>query len=133
MNENLYIAVDLGAGSGRVFLVGLDIDELFFEEVSRFSYPPQFENKHLHWNFSLIFAEIKKGLRLAGERANDLNREIYSIGVDSWAVDYGLLDAKGELSANPVCYRDARTNAVMVKVLKKHQKTKFIKKQAFNF
>ena len=125
--------MDLGAGSGRVFLVGLDVSELFFEEISRFSYPPQFGNKHLHWNFSLIFAEIKKGLRLAGERANELNRKIYSIGVDSWAVDYGLLDAKGELPANPVCYRDSRTNAVMVKVFEKASKNEIYKKTGIQF
>ena len=133
MKENLYIAVDLGAGSGRVFLVGLDVSELFFEEISRFSYPPQFENGHLRWDFSLIFAEIKKGLRLAGERANELNRKIYSIGVDSWAVDYGLLDAKGELSANPVCYRDARTNSAMEKVFEKASKNEIYKKIGIQF
>lgn len=48
-------------------------------------------------------------MKLAGERANQLNKTVYSLGVDSWAVDYGLLDAHGNLIANPICYRDERT------------------------
>lgn len=133
MENNLYIAVDLGAGSGRVFLVGFDVGELFFEEITRFSYPPQFENGCLRWNFKRIFDEIKKGLKQAGERAKRLGREIYSIGVDSWAVDYGLLDADGNLTANPVCYRDARTNGAMEKVFAKVSRDEIYAKTGIQF
>lgn len=117
MDASLYIAVDLGAGSGRVFLSGLAPGELLFEEIHRFQYPPQNENNHLRWNFPQIFEEIKKGLRAAGQRARELRRPIYSIGVDSWAVDYGWIDARGRLIANPVCYRDARTAGAMEKFI----------------
>ena len=116
MNGPLYIAVDLGAGSGRVFLAAFDADELFLEEVNRFRYPPYFDGQFLRWNFQLIFDEIKTGLRLSGSRSTDLGRSIASIGVDSWAVDYGLVDADGKLLADPICYRDSRTDEAMSRV-----------------
>jgi sugar (pentulose or hexulose) kinase len=61
MNGPLYIAVDLGAGSGRVFLAGFDADEFLLEEIHRFRYPPYFDGKYLRWNFPLIFDELKTG------------------------------------------------------------------------
>lgn len=108
MTKNLHIAVDLGAGSGRVFIASFD-KEFFLEEIHRFTYPPIEENGHLRWDFPKIFGEIKNGLAKGSVRANELNKDIYSIGVDTWGVDYGLLDENGELLENPVCYRDART------------------------
>jgi sugar (pentulose or hexulose) kinase len=59
MTTPLYIAVDLGAGSGRIFLVGFDQDEFFLNEVHRFRYPPYYDGQYLRWNFSLIFDEVK--------------------------------------------------------------------------
>lgn len=112
----LYIAVDLGAGSGRVFLAGLDADVMLLEEVRRFYYPPVEAAGHLRWDLTGIFAEIKDGLRVAAARARELGQEIQSIGVDSWGVDYGLIDADGELVELPVCYRDERTQGVMDQV-----------------
>lgn len=116
MNESLYIAVDLGAGSGRVFLAGVAAGELLLEEVRRFRYPAsEFEN-HLRWDFQQIFVEIKNGLRSASQRARELKRPVQSIGVDSWGVDYGLIDGAGELLENPVCYRDERTRGMMERI-----------------
>ena len=116
MSEALYIAVDLGAGSGRVFLAGVAPGELLLEEVRRFHYPPRKLDGHLRWNAAHILAEIKAGLREAGERARKLNRLVHSIGVDSWAVDYGLIDASGSLVEDPICYRDERTANAMAQV-----------------
>lgn len=116
MNEPLYIAVDLGAGSGRVFLAGFAPDELLLEEIRRFHYPPRRLDGHLRWDIARIFAEIKAGLREAGERSKQLNRPIHSLGVDSWAVDYGLIDAEGEIVEDPICYRDERTATAMEQV-----------------
>ena len=116
MKDSLYIAVDLGAGSGRVFLAGVAPGELLLEEVRRFRYPPGREGGHLRWNLPEIFGEIKSGLREAGARARESGRTVRSIGVDSWGVDYGLLDAEGELLENPVCYRDGRTQGIMEQV-----------------
>jgi rhamnulokinase len=116
MDDSLYIAVDLGAGSGRVFLCGVAEGELLLEEVRRFKYPPREEAGRLRWPFADILGEIKAGLREAGARARRLGRQVRSVGVDSWAVDYGLVDAGGSLIENPVCYRDARTRGVMDEV-----------------
>lgn len=118
MNDSLYIAVDLGAGSGRVFLAGLAPGELLLEDVRRFRYPPRREGGHLRWPFAEMLGEIKEGLREAGERARRLGRAVRSIGVDSWAVDYGLVDAGGRLLEEPVCYRDERTRGLMDEVFR---------------
>lgn len=132
MKENLYIAVDLGAGSGRVFLCDLG-EKFLLEEIHRFQYPPIEENGHLHWDFEKIFVEIKFGLKGASERAKQLNKKIYSIGVDSWAVDYGLIDKDGNLIANPVCYRDSRTNSAMQKVFEIVPKSEIFEKTGIQF
>src|SRR5712691_11556232 len=111
--DSLYVAVDLGAGSGRVFLGGFASGELLLEECRRFSYPPAQKGGHLRWNLASIFNEIKAGIRKAGQRARELRRQIESIGVDSWGVDYGLVDAEGNLIEDPICYRDQRTQRTM--------------------
>ncbi len=116
MNELLYIAVDLGAGSGRVFLVGLAAGELLLEEVYRFHYPPVRRQGHLRWDLRNIFADVKAGLYAAAKSARRIGRPIASAGVDSWGVDYGLIDAGGNPVEDPICYRDERTAGVMEKV-----------------
>jgi sugar (pentulose or hexulose) kinase len=132
MMNDLYIAVDLGAGSGRVFLC--DLGEAFsLEEIHRFAYPPREERGHLRWDFTRIFSEIKAGLKKAGIRAKVLNKKIYSIGVDSWAVDYGLLDGKGNLLENPVCYRDSRTEGAMEKIFAKVSRREIFEKTGIQF
>lgn len=133
MTSPLYIAVDLGAGSGRVFLAGVDPDEFLLEEIHRFTYPPREEAGHLRWDFSLIFDQIKHGLRAAGERGRDLGRPVNSIGVDSWGVDYGLLDSNGELIANPVCYRDDRTADAMERVFAEVPRPEIFEKTGIQF
>jgi rhamnulokinase len=116
MDDSLFIAVDLGAGSGRVFVGGVTAGELLLEEIRRFHYPTRESDGHLRWDFAKILREIKAGLRTAGQRARELGRRVQSIGVAGWGVDYGLIDAAGELVENPVCYRDARTQGVMEEV-----------------
>lgn len=118
MAEPLYIAVDLGAGSGRVFLAGVGPGELLLEEARRFHYPARESNGHLRWDLSHILAEIKAGIREAGERARTLGRPVRSLGVDGWGCDYGLIDEGGLLVEDPVCYRDERTNGGMEKVFR---------------
>ncbi len=116
MSEPVYIAIDLGAGSGRVFLVGPQSETFFLREVRRFHYPPVESAGHLRWELPKIFDEIKLGLRAAATQARELGREIESIGVDSWGVDYALFDAEGNLVELPICYRDHRTQGVMEQV-----------------
>jgi rhamnulokinase len=100
-----------------VFLAGVAPGELLFEEVRRFHYPASQSEGHLRWNLPKIFNEIKAGVREAGERARKTGRPIRSLGVDSWGVDYGLIDAAGELLEDPICYRDERTQGAMEEVI----------------
>ena len=132
-SHSLHIAVDLGAGSGRVFLAGVAPGELMLEEIRRFQYPPSIRDGHLRWNLSHIFEEIKAGLHEAGERARAIGRRIESIGVDSWGVDYGLIDADGELVEDPVCYRDERTSAEMERVFSEMPREKIFARTGIQF
>lgn len=133
MPSPLYIAVDLGAGSGRIFLAGCDPDEFLLEEIHRFRYPPYFDGRFLRWNFGMIFDEVVVGLRLAGIRAASLGRPIESIGVDSWGVDYGLVDGDGQLVADPVCYRDSRTDDAMTRVFSIAPRAEIFQKTGVQF
>jgi len=129
LSNCLYIAVDLGAGSGRVFLAAFDEYALLLEEVRRFRYPPSRSAGHLRWDFPGIFAEIKQGLREAAARG----REIRSVGVDSWGVDYGLIDAEGQLVELPVCYRDERTEGAMERVFERVSREEIFERTGIQF
>ncbi|GHH29501.1 rhamnulokinase [Lentzea cavernae] len=97
-------AVDLGASSGRVVRGVVTDGGVHVEEVHRFANGPVHVGDRLHWDVRRLHREVLTGLGLAGE--------IAGIGIDSWAVDYGLLDASGELLADPVHYRDSRTDGI---------------------
>jgi rhamnulokinase len=133
MTDSLYMAVDLGAGSGRVFLCGLSEGGFLLEEAHRFHYPPSRKAEHLRWDLAKIFAEIKTGLRKAGERARQLKRTVQSIGVDSWAVDYGFVDEQGELLEQPVCYRDERTQGMMERVFARLSRQEIFERTGIQF
>lgn len=133
MSDSLYIAVDLGAGSGRVFLAGFDEDQFLLEQVHRFRYPPSMSAGHLRWDFPKIFAEIKTGLRAASLRARALARQIRSLGIDSWGVDYGLVDADGDLVELPICYRDQRTEGVMDEVFSRASRKEIFRRTGIQF
>ena len=132
-NEPLFVAVDLGAGSGRVFLAGVSPGELLLEEVRRFTYPPREVAGHLRWDAARIFGEIEAGLRAAGERARERGRPVQSIGVDSWGVDYGLVDGEGRLLEDPVCYRDARTAGVPARVFARVPRAEIFRRTGIQF
>jgi rhamnulokinase len=99
------VAVDLGASSGRVIVGQVGQETLQLTEVHRFPNDPVMLPDGLHWDILRIHHEVVTGLRVAGRTADD----VLSVGVDSWAVDYGLLDAAGSLIGNPYHYRDRRT------------------------
>jgi rhamnulokinase len=104
-----FAAVDLGASSGRVMVGRAGDGGLDLTEVHRFTNQPVRTAGTLHWNILGLYREILDGLGAAGP-------DLSSIGIDSWAVDYGLLDAQGALLGNPVHYRDSRTDGVMEEV-----------------
>jgi rhamnulokinase len=106
MKRKVYLAVDLGASSGRVLAGKFDGHDLDLEEVHRFANGPVNVNGRLYWRTFELWANILVGLREAGRR---YGASIVSVGVDAWGVDFGLLDCRGELLGAPVAYRDART------------------------
>jgi len=106
-------AVDLGASSGRVLADPVGPETLDLVEAQRFENVPVTVDGRLHWDILRLYRGVLEGLRAAG-RANDA---IASVGVDAWGVDFGLLDADGRLVANPVHYRDRRTDGVMARAL----------------
>lgn len=105
-------AVDLGAESGRVILARFDGQNLELEEVHRFPNQPVMVRGHRFWNIASLWNEVLAGLRRARQLAGTLD----SVGVDTWGVDYGLVDAHGFLLGLPFQYRDQRTNGVMEQV-----------------
>lgn len=109
--SGLFAAVDLGASSGRVMLAEVGPNRLDLTEVHRFTNRPVRVSGTLYWDILGLYQGVLDGLRAAMAAAGRLD----GIGIDSWAVDYGLLDGDGRLLGNPVHYRDARTdNAVEI-------------------
>ncbi len=114
-----YIAIDLGAESGRVIVGVLENERLRLEEVHRFLHEPVWLPTGLHWNITAIWREIVAGLRLAAEWGQSNRIELVSVGVDTWGVDWALLDKAGELVGLPHAYRDPRNAAAYDAVLAK--------------
>lgn len=107
--HQVHAAVDLGAGSGRVMAGILDGTRIRLEEVHRFSNDPVTIDGHLHWDVERLWQEVLTGLRRLRQRWP----EVASIGIDTWAVDYGLLDEDDQLIGAPYCYRDVRSEAAV--------------------
>jgi rhamnulokinase len=110
MAEAKFLALDLGAESGRAVIGHFDGRSLRLEETHRFSNGPVRVNGHLHWDALRLFSEIKHGIQQATYRYGP---ELVSAGLDTWGVDFGLLDAQGNLLGNPYHYRDSRTDGMM--------------------
>lgn len=110
------LAVDLGASSGRVMAGVFDGTQLELREVHRFPNEPVRRDGTLFWNFEELLREVKEGLRRGIAEAASDGSPVQSIGVDSWGVDFGLLDLRGNLITPPVHYRDERTNGIMERV-----------------
>ncbi len=103
------LAYDLGASSGRALLGRLAGSRIEIEELHRFSNDPVQAGSRLQWDILRLYHEIKQGLLMAKQTGVTPG----SIGIDSWAVDFGLIDRRGELLGNPYHYRDRHTEGVM--------------------
>jgi rhamnulokinase len=114
MTSRNFVAIDLGAESGRAVVGQLDGQQLSLHEAHRFRNGPVHVAGHLHWDVLRLFEEIQNGLQLSARHAS--RGEIASLGVDTWGVDFGLLDRTGALIGNPYHYRDHRTDGVMEQV-----------------
>ena len=110
--RNTYLAVDFGGGSGRVIAGSLLLGKLELEEIHRFTNRQVKLGNHVYWDFPALFEDMKTGLKLATQKGY----HVKGIGIDTWGVDFGLIDKKGNLLGNPVCYRDARTDGMPDKV-----------------
>ena len=112
--KNTYLAVDFGGGSGRVIAGFLVHGKLKMEEIYRFPNRQVRMGKHVYWDFPALFEEMKNGLKEAARRGYSVS----GIGIDTWGVDFGLIDKNGNLLGNPVCYRDERTQGMPEKVFR---------------
>src|SRR5512135_3632261 len=111
-----YLAVVLGAESGRAILATLDDQHLSLTEIHRFANNPVRLPDGLHWDILRLWSEIKTALHIA---THQYHVQLAGIGIDTWGVDYGLLDRTGALIGNPFHYRDSRTDG-MVEAAFKH-------------
>ena len=111
--EANFLAFDLGAESGRAVLGAFDGERLRLSEVHRFPNGPVRILDSLHWDVLRLFQEMKHGLAKAAPH------DLAGIGVDTWGVDWALLDAQGGLVAMPYHYRDRRTEGMMARVFEK--------------
>mgnify|MGYP000579249013 CR=1 FL=1 len=109
MNDH-FIAVDLGASAGRVLLGQWGEDRCSLHELHRFPNRPVILADHLHWDILNLWAEVKAGLiRYVAE----FDQPLAGIGIDTWGVDFGLVDAQGHLIGNPYHYRDSRVDGML--------------------
>ncbi|MFE4837453.1 rhamnulokinase family protein [Arthrobacter sp. NPDC056691] len=120
VDGGLFAAVDIGASSGRVILGRIHGDggpaRATLDVVHRFPNGVVESDGGLRWDFGALFAEVLTGLAAAGKAAAERGESITSIGIDTWAVDYGLVTSAGELAAQPYSYRDERSRAAVARV-----------------
>lgn len=110
------LSFDLGASNGRLLSQKFDGSRLKLEEIHRFTNQPLQENGHYYWDFDYLMKEITKGIRLA---QNQISGSIDGIGVDTWGVDFGIVDEQGNLASKPFSYRDAHTIPYVTETLQK--------------
>ena len=113
------LAFDFGASSGRAIIGCFDGDKITLEEVHRFSNDPVSVGGTVYWDVLRLFYEIKQGI-IKAKIAGGFD----SIGIDTWGVDFGLIDSEGKLMENPVHYRDARTVGLVDEAFKTMPKEK---------
>ncbi len=128
-----YLAVDIGASSGRHILGWMDKGKIRMEEIYRFENKLEKRNGHLCWDLDHLFHEVVEGLH----KCKELDRIPASVGIDTWGVDFVLLDAHGNVLGNTVAYRDGRTKGMDEEVYKVISESELygrngIQKQLFN-
>ena len=104
-------AVDLGASGGRVMVGRVSDSGISLHEVHRFGNQPVTAGGTMYWDILRLYADVQQGVAAAAHEF-----PLASAGIDSWGVDYGLIDAAGALLGNPVHYRDARTDGVAARL-----------------
>ena len=123
------LAFDLGASGGRAVLGRFDGDRLRLSEVHRFPNEPVRLPDGLHWDVLRLFAEVKRGLALCEEKYG----RPASIGVDTWGVDFALLDRRGALLENPYHYRDSRTEGMLEEAFRRVSQEEIFERTGIQF
>ena len=126
----IYLAIDLGAESGRVVAGLWNGKTIRLEEVHRFPNGPVYLGDSLRWDAVRLWAEIQTGLGLAAKK---YGKSIVSVGADTWGVDYVLLSGCDEMLGQPFAYRDARTNGMMERAFKKVPRSKIFAQTGLQF
>lgn len=131
--ERYYLGIDIGASSGRHMLGHMENGKMVLEEVYRFSNGMKEVNGEKIWDVEYLFAEILQGMKMCKR----IGKIPYSVGIDTWAVDFALLDMNDRRLGNVVAYRDERTKGMDEKVYGKIAETELyartgIQKQIFN-
>ena len=122
------LAFDFGASSGRAIIGSFDNGKISLQEVHRFSNDPVKVNGTLYWDVLRLLHEIKQGI-VKAKMAGGFD----SIGIDTWGVDFGLIDKDGRLLENPVHYRDPRTAGLVEEAFKTIPKEKLYKITGIQF
>src|SRR6478752_7281324 len=112
MTARVFGAIDIGASGGRVVAGVVDGGRTTLHTIYRFANGAATREGHLRWNLSGLYTEVLEGLR----RLASAHPQVESIGIDTWAIDYGLLGADGRLLAEPISYRDGRTDSAVDQV-----------------
>ena len=112
--KEVRLAIDFGGGSGRVIAGDVSDGKTCLDTIYRFQNRQVRMGGHIYWDFLSLFEDMKRGIRMAVEKGY----RIKSIGIDTWGVDFGLIDKNGNLVGNPLCYRDSRTDGMPEKVFK---------------
>jgi rhamnulokinase len=131
MNKTkICLAIDLGAGSGRVVAGIWDGNRVRIDELNRFPNDPVKTPNSGHWDLDQLFGHVKKGVSLAINKFGD---SVVSAGVDTWGVDYGLLDSQGKIIGAPFIYRDARTNGMQEKAFARMPREEIYRRTGIQF
>ena len=130
MAQHVYLAIDLGAESGRVMAGIWNGKTIRLEEIHRFPNGPVNLADSLRWDAVRLWAEIQNGLALAAKK---YGKSIVSVGADTWGVDYVLLDRRDEMLGQPYAYRDARTNGMMEKAFRKVPRSEIFAQTGLQF
>jgi rhamnulokinase len=125
-----FLAVDLGASSGRVLLGVWNSATFTLQELHRFNNEPVSVLGHMHWDVLRLWHEIKTGITAYSKVSNE---PLSGISMDTWGVDYGLLDKAGNLLGNPYHYRDHRNDGMLEKAFAKVSKTDIYQKTGIQF
>jgi rhamnulokinase len=130
MSNRVYLAIDLGAESGRVMAGLWNGKTIRLEEVHRFPNGPVYLGDSLRWDVVRLWSEIQTGLGLAAKK---YGKSIVSVGADTWGVDYVLLTGCDEMLGQPYAYRDARTNGMMEKAFKRVPRSEIFAQTGLQF